>query len=200
MAVQDHWRKGVIYKAVNKINGHTYVGQTIRGVDCRWRQHCNIAKHSSTTTLSYAIRKYGEGAFRLEMLEECSESNLNEREIFWIKHLGTYKDGYNCTEGGSQPPSRLGKKIGTEGRKRIADGHRGIQNGSAKLDDHKVAQMRSEYVYTDVTIRVLAKKFEVSYKSAWGVVSGTNWKHVLELREESARKCNRSRNRPNAQT
>lgn len=40
--------------------------------------------------------------FIIEKLEEVEdESNLSEREIYWIKELGTYgSNGYNASKGG----------------------------------------------------------------------------------------------------
>jgi hypothetical protein len=43
------------------------------------------------------MRKYGRENFSFQILEECSEDKLAEREIYWINKLNTYKNGYNET-------------------------------------------------------------------------------------------------------
>lgn len=47
-----------------------------------------------------ALRKYGEENFEWIILEECDDTLLNEREIYWIKEKDTYNNGYNETRGG----------------------------------------------------------------------------------------------------
>lgn len=46
------------------------------------------------------MRKYGIDNFYIEMIEQCDDNLLNEREIYWINKLDTYKNGYNSTTGG----------------------------------------------------------------------------------------------------
>lgn len=47
-----------------------------------------------------AIRKYGIENFKIEEIEECSDVIVNEREVYWIEKLQTFKNGYNATMGG----------------------------------------------------------------------------------------------------
>lgn len=89
--------KGIIYKITNKVNGKSYIGQTRYTLEFRWRQHIH---KKDNTYFHNAIRKYGPENFTLEVLEECSTSNLNEREIFYIAKYNTFKEGYNLTTGG----------------------------------------------------------------------------------------------------
>lgn len=88
-----------IYLITNLVNGKAYVGQTRRSVDKRWKEHL---KARSAGALSFALRKYGPDAFKIDVLEECySKKLLNEREVRWIEYLGTMvPNGYNLTTGG----------------------------------------------------------------------------------------------------
>lgn len=99
---------GVIYKITNKINEKCYIGQTRQNVNDRWLTH----KRASTTNINEynmcikrAFRKYGIENFIFEIIEECDESLLNEREIYWISYYDSFRKGYNSTLGGG---GRLG--------------------------------------------------------------------------------------------
>ena len=89
--------KGIIYKITNKVNGKSYIGQTRYSLEFRWRQHIH---KKDNTYFHNAIKKYGVENFSIEILEECEVSKLNEREIFYIAKLNTFKEGYNLTIGG----------------------------------------------------------------------------------------------------
>lgn len=86
-----------IYLSTNTVNGNRYVGKTKNSIKSRLKGHFYDARHESQTVFAKAIRKYGESAFTIEVLEETSEDLLNEREIFFIAKL---KPEYNMTKGG----------------------------------------------------------------------------------------------------
>lgn len=94
-----------IYKIENLINGKLYIGQSVQ-IEKRFEQHKKVAfsrKDPNYNNLIYkAIRKYGLDNFKFEIIEEVSEDqDLDEREIYWISHYNSYKEGYNMTPGGS---------------------------------------------------------------------------------------------------
>lgn len=101
--------KNVIYaykkKSSNKI---VYVGQT-NNLEYRHKQHIKYDPYNSNNReynypLSRGIRKYGEDEYELVILEDnLLQSQLNEREIYWIKFYDTYFNGYNQSTGGSNP-------------------------------------------------------------------------------------------------
>lgn len=96
-----------IYKITNTVNGKVYIGQTRYTVEWRWHTHLyatyNEIAGDHNTLLHKAIRKYGIDAFLVETIDECDSSELNDKEIFWIKHFNSYDSdyGYNMTLGGS---------------------------------------------------------------------------------------------------
>ena len=91
-----------IYKITNDINQKIYIGKTEYSIEKRFQEHCHDAfkRQLESRPLYAAIRKYGVEHFHVEMLEECSIQQLNEREIYWIELLGSFKYGYNATKGG----------------------------------------------------------------------------------------------------
>ena len=93
-----------IYKITNDVNGHAYIGQAV-DVFVRWRQHFNEAYNPESNAYDgyfyRAVRKYGVENFSMKVLEVCKPEELNDREIFYIKKFGTYRNnGYNMTIGG----------------------------------------------------------------------------------------------------
>lgn len=89
-----------IYKITNKINGKSYIGQSVH-IQKRWEQHISLSKNTDNDTPLYrAIRKYGVNNFDFSVIEECLEEDLNNREIYWINFYNTYEDGYNASLGG----------------------------------------------------------------------------------------------------
>lgn len=92
--------QGYIYLIENKINGKKYVGCTVYSIEHRFQEHIKTINRSPNRPLYRAMKKYGIDNFSISTLEECDESLLAEREIYWIEKLGTYKNGYNATLGG----------------------------------------------------------------------------------------------------
>lgn len=112
-----------IYVITNTDNGKKYVGQTCRGVAQRWMQHKSAAKSGIDNYFYRAIRKHGEGAFSLEVVEEIETiGQSNEAERKWIAQLDSIdsNNGYNGTHGGdgSMPTDLTCQKI-SETRKEL---------------------------------------------------------------------------------
>lgn len=96
--------KGFIYKVTNTLNGKIYIGQTIQSVKARWYRHCGksgISDAEMNTHFKRAILKYGKNSFKVETIEEVDSSQLNDREIYWIRFYDSYNSGYNSTPGGN---------------------------------------------------------------------------------------------------
>ena len=89
-----------IYKITNQINGKCYIGQS-SDINKRWKNHKICSNNPNDKRYNYplyqAFRKYGIENFKFEILEECSQNQLNEKECYWIKVLSPQ---YNQTDGG----------------------------------------------------------------------------------------------------
>jgi len=88
-----------IYAIINKTNGKRYIGSS-KQIKYRWRSnHIPQLKKGEhyNTHLQHAWNKYGEKNFDFQILEECNESNLVEKEEHWIEHYKSWnrKHGYN---------------------------------------------------------------------------------------------------------
>lgn len=91
-----------IYKITNDINGKIYIGKTLNTIRERWEEHCNDyqRRRCEKRPLYFAMNKYGIEHFHIELVEECSDKEINERERYWIEYYGSFKYGYNATLGG----------------------------------------------------------------------------------------------------
>ena len=107
--------RGFIYKITNKVNGKSYIGQTIQSVKERFYQHCatKCSQAILNMVIHKAITKYGKSNFTIEVIEEVESTNLNDRERYWIRYYDSYNNGYNSTEGG-QDGIKLFKNLDTE--------------------------------------------------------------------------------------
>lgn len=87
-----------IYKIENKLNGKVYIGQSVR-VFFRINTHRTNLRRGvhGNSHLQLSCNKYGEDAFTFEVIEFCSEDELNEKEAKWIIHYNSTNKhyGYN---------------------------------------------------------------------------------------------------------
>lgn len=82
-----------IYKITNLINRKVYIGQAI-DIEKRFVEHQRSlkGKYHINEHLQNSYNKYGKENFKFEVIEECLEENLTEREQYWIDYYG----GINC--------------------------------------------------------------------------------------------------------
>lgn len=87
-----------IYSITNKLTGQMYIGQSIN-IHKRFYDH---ACRSSDSYIGRSIKKYGLRNFIFKILFECSEQELNNEEIKFIRLYNTFLDKkhYNLTPGG----------------------------------------------------------------------------------------------------
>lgn len=90
---------GYIYIISNDINDKKYIGKTSHTIEYRWKLH--LAQYPYVNCPLYsAFKKYGVEHFYIKQIEQCDNSILSEREIYWIKFYNSYYNGYNATLGG----------------------------------------------------------------------------------------------------
>lgn len=102
-----------IYKITNIITHKVYIGQSI-DIKRRWQEHKSRAYEKNTNCynkpLYRSIRKYGLDNFILEILEECSVEQLNEREAYYIKFYDCLiPKGYNILAASDKNLSKINR-------------------------------------------------------------------------------------------
>lgn len=90
----------LIYKITNLVNGKIYIGQTIKTLEKRKKQH--LSKYNNCPALKNALVKYGYNNFNWEILENAfSILELNTLEEFYINKFDCLAPkGYNLKQGG----------------------------------------------------------------------------------------------------
>jgi len=79
-----------------RLTGKSYIGQTIKPVKKRFKEHCNPKNNS---LISKAIRVHG-GAIFMTLYEASSKEELNRVELDAIRRFNTeYPNGYNLVAG-----------------------------------------------------------------------------------------------------
>lgn len=162
-----------IYQIINKENGHMYIGLS-KNIEQRINDHFSHGingkrKDDLDKPLYRAFKKYGIDNFEWNILEECSDDLLKEREIYWIKYYNTYenKEHYNETPGGDCP-----------GRNTI---HLGEEHGMAKLTTEDVIFCRNEYSKGSRSrdIHNTYFKDKINYGGFLRMWHGQTWKHIM---------------------
>ena len=103
-----------------------YIGKS-QDIELRIRIHLNALDRRDTVKenglLIKVLDKYGENSLFFSILEECKITELDEKEIYYIKELSTKTpNGYNLTSGGGgvtgykHSPEKIAKMSGKNNR------------------------------------------------------------------------------------
>lgn len=182
-------KKGVEYKDVscvyciqNKINGKRYIGQT-KFLYKRSHQYSYAFRmlqkggHLNDHLLN-AVRKYGEDAFEMFVVELCSVDVLYEREAYWIKFYDTLNRdcGYNLRMdvGGRmvthpETSEKIRNNLKTQWANGVRDGHAEKLKQSWETRDKQaqsalMTQNLTKYLYIVVPVGDLDEEFVFDYQ------------------------------------
>ena len=138
-------KKFIVYKITCKINNKMYIGQTTETLKQRFSRHMGYQKDEHDTKFYRAVRKYGAENFYIEELDIAkNQTELDEKELYWINKLDTVNNGYNSKAvkgkcGGDTLSNHPNKeiisekirqsKLGDKNPMRRNGGLRGIRNG-----------------------------------------------------------------------
>lgn len=141
-----------IYKITNMINNKCYIGQSIH-IEQRLEDHKR--NYQSNVHLQNSISKYGINNFKFEVIEECIEGRLNEREIYWIEYYdSTNRDkGYNISIGGQGGYllKNASDELKNRTYKKISESKYGVKRGhNSEETNIKIGISRKRYLDTHV--------------------------------------------------
>lgn len=93
-----------IYKITNQVTNQVYIGQA-RDVASRWKEHAKCGldiDRPAGNKLYQAMLEDGIHNFSWELLEQCSATELNEKERKYIELYQSAQFGYNSNKGVSK--------------------------------------------------------------------------------------------------
>lgn len=146
-----------IYKYTNRSNGKIYVGRSTNIVRRKWE---HLHAPSPYSYFDQTIVKIGEDKFDFEIVEECLEEQLKDREKYWIKYynccvLDNKEGGYNLTHGGEE--------------------YRSEENPWAKLTVKQVEEIINKLINSKISIQELAKEYCVHYNTISDINRCRTW-------------------------
>lgn len=91
--------EAVVYRAVNIVNGKSYIGVTKTGLYVRERAHRNLADRGIGNLLQRAIRKYGQDNIIFSVLSSFGDDYDLARIYEW-EMISKHRPAYNLSAGG----------------------------------------------------------------------------------------------------
>jgi group I intron endonuclease len=90
----------IVYKITNLINGKIYIGQTVKSLDFRWKQHLRDAQRLTNRALYKDMNLFGVENFTVEQVDTANSiDELDKKEIGLAKALNSFiPNGYNCAD------------------------------------------------------------------------------------------------------
>jgi group I intron endonuclease len=124
-----------IYKITNVITNESYIGETTKTLEQRFKEHCQ----GRPSLFHDALKKYGKENFTIELLEITEDINAEET---WIAHYDTYNNGYNSTKTGKRGndiktinPRELKRRQEKANKTRIKNRNNKIVNSKCKINE-----------------------------------------------------------------
>jgi len=129
-----------IYKIECVINQKKYIGQSLN-IEIRGKRHLRELSNNChwNTHLQHSFNKYGIDNFLFEIIEECTKDELNEKEMFYIKHFKSYNRefGFNLEQGGN-----FNKTISEETKIKISQSMKGVKKSLIVREKMSISQKK----------------------------------------------------------
>lgn len=125
----------------NRINGKIYIGQTIRSINERLKQHRK--KGSGCVAIYNAIKFHGWENFEIDYYE-CPDEDLNFDEELLVREMRTLSpEGYNLREGGGNRG-----KASEESKQKMKKSHLGkpkSEEQKQKMSDARIGELNPNF-------------------------------------------------------
>lgn len=153
-----------IYKITVVPTGKIYIGQAV-DLHNRFQAHIRSARNDNvrdgSLPIHRAMRKYGLENIKVEVIEYCQREQLDNKERYWIKyyHAQDPNIGYNLANGGQRGFNLSGER-----------------HSQAKLSQKEVDEIIQLISEKELTLREIAKKYNVSFATICNINTGKNWR------------------------
>ena len=167
---------GIVYRYINKVNGKSYIGQTINP-EQRYNAHKssyqNPKNKEYNSLIHQAFRKYGFENFDYEILATDIDSIelLNQLEIYYIQYFNSLvPNGYNIELGGKN--CKKPKTI--EHRKKEIW-------GQAKMNEEEIIELRLAYKNKKSPTEIYNRKYKdrLHYNSFLNIWTGKRYGLIM---------------------
>lgn len=179
--------KSGVYKIKNILNNKVYVGSSVNIYE-RWSEHKReLSKNNHhSILLQRAWNKYGEENFEFNVLEKCNESELLDKEQYYLDLYVAYdkNKGYNIARHSSAPMK--GRKHSQETIAVLIEGLKnrdkstwlkGQDAHNSKLKDEDIPEIK-RMIYEGYKICDIADTYRVKPNTITQIKTGARWKHI----------------------
>jgi group I intron endonuclease len=149
----------IIYRIFNKVSGKSYIGETLKDINFRWKKHLQVIKtgKGGCPALRDAIIKYGQDVFTINILIFCFDEDRYIYEKEYIKKYNTIvPNGYNILPGG-EGGGFIGKKHTQESIEKIKNKLKLIYSSD---EVRKLSSERSKIAMSNINIKERMNKSE----------------------------------------
>ena len=163
-----------IYKITNNLNGKYYVGSS-SDIYYRWYIHkCKLNNnHHANPHLQAAWNKYGQSAFRFEIVETASNDKLTTIEQKYLDECCQHPElNYNLSFDPTAP--MRGRKMSPESRKKISESNMGkvmSEETKKKMSNARIGIIFSDehkfHISSSQMGRIPWNKGMVGVQTAW---------------------------------
>lgn len=171
-----------IYKIENLINGNVYIGQS-RDIERRIKCHKSKLANNKhyNEHLQSAVNKYGIDNFSFDIIETCGISELDQKEIDYIKKYDSYKNGYNRTAGGG---GIYGFCFSDETIQKLKASHHDVSGFRNPMYGKKMIDVMGEEKYMEYVARTHDARSEAGRKRRGWHMSEVGRRHASEARKK----------------
>lgn len=165
-----------IYKITNP-KGKIYIGCTVNYIR-RKKEYTKLYNSKGQTKLYNLFMKYGIENHIFDIIEECSEEILSEREIYWILYLNSIENGLNIRLGNrngyltSETKNNISKAL--KGRKNTwakkgggSKGYKYTEEQKEKMRKPRINKWKREKLVSLDIIEEIRNKFNLGYKRSY---------------------------------
>ena len=175
---------GFIYITTNMVNVKRYIGKRVYDKRGEWKSYLG-----SGILLRKAVDKYGKQYFQREIIDfAISPEELNEKEMYWIKHYNAISDDnfYNIASGGDGGNVRVGyseeQYLHSEEKRIFAvkKGHIcGEHVKTARLTEIDVKKIIKR-IKANESLADIGRDYDVSEMTISDIKNKRTWKHLTE--------------------
>lgn len=165
-----------IYKIEDIVNGYVYVGSANKksGIAKRWSNHCSKLKRG--------IHEYKKlqdswnqnvNNIKWEILEECSDDVLEEREAWWMNYVQKV-DGWTLINKQKDPV----RKSSVKDTSKMKDAQSGSRNGNKKYNEELIREIKIKMA-NGVSLEEISEETGISVNYLNQIKYGYKWSSVL---------------------